>query len=269
MGWFRRRAEHRQSSYSELVIDALVARATGAANVKPTGTGTLEAAAGAYGRAFAAATVQGGGMVAEAITPEALMMIGRELIRAGEVLFAIEVDQAGARLVPAISWDVQGDYRPASWTYRAELPGPHTTTTRTLPADGVVHVRYAVHPREPWRGLAPLTVAYLAGRLDSELVHALGDEASGPRGALIPTPKPGDDPSMEKLRADIRTLAGAVATVESTADSWTGTPDGSPRSDWAPRRLGAAWPGSVVDAGTLSARAVAAACGVPLELADL
>ena len=194
MGWFRRKPENRQSSYTDLIVDHVVARASGSAGAKPTGTGTLEAAAGCYGRAFASATVVGGGMAAAALTPEILMLVGRELTRSGEVLLVIDVDQGDVRLIPAVSFDVEGDYRPSAWRYRCELPGPHTTTTRTVAADGVVHVRINVAPREPWRGRAPLQVAHLAGRLDAELAGALGDEAAGPRGSLLPLPVDGEDP---------------------------------------------------------------------------
>ena len=54
----------------------------------------------------------------------------------------------------------------------------------------------------------------LAGRLSSEVVKALADEASGPRGAFLPLPIDGQDPSIETLKSDIRSAAGKMLTAE-------------------------------------------------------
>ena len=56
-------------------------------------------------------------------------MIGRSLIRQGEILFAIEVRDGRVMLLPAASWDVRGGHDPASWTYRLTLGGPSRLTT--------------------------------------------------------------------------------------------------------------------------------------------
>ena len=216
-------------------------------------------APGAYGRALAAAEVSGDTAM-RTLTPGLLSMIGRELIRSGEIVLLIEADAAGVRLIPVSTWDVSGGYSPDSWRYQCSLSGPTREITRTVAGASVVHVRYATEPARPWKGLAPLGVARIAGRLDAEIAHAMGDEASGPRGALIPTPKDGADPSMVQLRSDIKKLAGAIATVESTAASWDGDSNTSPRTDWGPRRLGAAWPAAIVDGASLAFKVVAAVC---------
>ena len=54
-----------------------------------------------------------------------LSMIGRALIRQGEIVFAIEVRDGRVMLaIPASSWDVTGDVDPASWSYSLTLGGP-------------------------------------------------------------------------------------------------------------------------------------------------
>ena len=49
---------------------------------------------------------------------------------------------------------------------------------------------------------------------------ALADEASGPRGMLLPTPVDGNDPTITALKSDLRSLRGKVALVESTSSGW-------------------------------------------------
>ena len=97
---------------------------------------------------------------------------------------------------------------------------------------------------------------------------ALGDEASGPRGALLPVPNTdGEDLTVEKLKADITGLAGSVALVESMSRGWAG--DGSstrPTADWAMKRLGADPPASLVSLEERVALEAYSASGVPPSL---
>ena len=68
-----------------------------------------------------------------------LAMIGRALIRRGEILFAIDVVDGQLRLVPVASHDVFGDY--GRWTYRLNLAGPGSQAQRNrVPAEAVVHL---------------------------------------------------------------------------------------------------------------------------------
>lgn len=261
---FNRRAETRESGYTDLLVQAAVNRAKGTADATAAATGALESCAGAVGRAFAAAEVKGPPWARAALTPALMALAGRSLIRSGELVAAIDVTDGAVSLWPASSYDVQGGYRPESWTYRLNLSGPSVTMTRpTVPAEGVIHLRYAVEPVRPWAGIGPLQFANLAGRLSAETVAALGDEASDPRGAVLPLPVEGNDPTVAQLKADIKTLAGHVATVESTRTMHPGAPGSSPQDDWKPRRLGFAAPESLVDTAARAFLEVCAACGVP------
>ena len=61
-------------------------------------TGAVEAASALVGRAFASATLN---PAMPAVTPAILGIIGREIIRRGECVFAIDVDpETGLRLTP-------------------------------------------------------------------------------------------------------------------------------------------------------------------------
>ena len=244
MGWIKSlfTPEHRQDSYTDALVAAIQARSAGVDTAFPTATAALEACTGFIGRAFASAEVKGDDRGAlDALT---LSTIGRSMIRRGEYVAAIRVTRAGRiRLAPAASWDVTGSEDPESWRYRLELAGPGSQrSVSNLPPEGVVHIRYCVDPAAPWRGLAPLTIAALAGRLSAETSALLADEMSGPRGSLLPQPNiDGTDPAVEQLRADIAGLSGSLALVESQSDSY-GTDRGQGQSGndqgWNVKRIG-------------------------------
>ena len=88
-------------------------------------------------------------------------------------------------------------------SYRTSVYGPSGTTTRFLPAAGVVHLRYLVDARRPWCGVAPLTAATIAGRLSAETAAALADAEGGPRGNLLPLPVDGEDETSATRLANV------------------------------------------------------------------
>ena len=191
-----------------------------------------------------------------------MAMIGRALIRRGEIVLMIRVEGGEVRLLPAASHDIDGGPSPASWTYRCTIGGPERTHTYChVPADGVIHLQYSRDPEHPWRGYGPLQVAQLGGRLSAETAAMLADESSGPRGSLMPLPVAGDDPTITALKADLRKLAGKLATVESTQTMSAGA--APPRRDWEAKRIGADPPTALVALHEAASREVLAACGVP------
>ena len=262
------KSEQRESSFTDALIAQIVSQASGGTLARPSGTGALEASASIIARCFAAAQISGPPHFVAALGPSTLSMIGRSLIRQGQIVFAIEVAGGRVMLTPAASWDVEGDSDPASWRYRLVLGGPSRLTTLSpVLGEGVVHVRLQADPEQPWRGVAPLASAAIAGRLSAETMQALADEASGPRGMLLPTPVDGNDPTIAALKADIRSLRGKVALVESTSSGWAA--DGSqqrPRGDWESRRLGAAPGAALIQQADLASREVYSACGIPLSV---
>ena len=117
----------------------------------------------------------------------------------------MEVRGGRLMLIPASSWDVHGDVDPASWTYRLTLGGPsRLTTIDPVAAGSMVHIRLQADPENPWRGVSPLASAAIAGRLSAETMQALSDEASGPRGMLLPIPTDGNDPTTTTLKSDLK-----------------------------------------------------------------
>ena len=202
---FQWRETRADSSYTDALVAAITANAGGKSTAFPTATAALEACAGLVGRAFASASIQGApDHVTEAVSPALLNLAGRALIRRGEILFAIDVFDGELYLRPVSSHDIHGDY--ARWIYRLNLAGPSEQITRDrVPSEGVCHIMYANDPETPWRGVSPLGVAQLAGRLSAETVAALADEASGPRGSFLPLPRTdGQDGTIAALKGDIK-----------------------------------------------------------------
>ena len=151
--------EHRESA-TDAIVSALISQA-GGSSVPPSveALGAVEAAAGLWSRAFASATVEPTTPATLALTPTVLAAIGRGLAARGEAVFEVEVNGA-VQLTQASSWKVSGGTRPETWRYAVELPLPSgKVSKRTLPADAVLHVRYATRPSKPWAGISPLGMA--------------------------------------------------------------------------------------------------------------
>ena len=262
----RRRLEQRaDSSYTDALVASITARAGGQTTAFPTATAALEACVGFVGRAFATAEIKAPGFATAALDPATLSMIGRALIRRGEILFLIRVDRDGLTLLPASSHDVSGGPDPASWEYRINVAGASRTHTYSRqPAESVLHICYGRDPEHPWRGYGPLQVAALAGRLSAETTAALADEASGPRGAFLPTPAPGEDSSIVKMKADIRSARGDLLLTQS--GDWNDA--GAAEAAWMVKRFGPAPPDGLVQLLDQSSKEVYAACGLSSALWD-
>ena len=263
--------ERREASgYTDLIVSALLSRASGGLLDTPQAVGALEVAAGIWQRAFQSAAVREPNARTGSIAPEMLGIIGRQLCRTGQAVFAIEVDGQHVKLLPVWSWDVHGGPDPASWWYRLDIAGPSSQTTIVRGAESVVHLRYAVDPAHPWIGLSPLAVAASTGRLAGLLEQALGDEAGTPRGTLITTPEgtgaagDGDDPDADPyaaIKGDLLRLKGDVALVESFA-AGAGDKGARPDRDWKPERLGANPPAALVELRGAVFDGVLGACGI-------
>ncbi len=236
--------------------------------------GAVEVAASHYARALAVASVE---PAIPALSPAVLSSIARRLIAGGESCHLIDVDGGAIRLTECSAWSVvAGGPRPETWRYQCETPGPHTTETRTVPADQTLHCRYATLAGQPWQGIAPLTLAGTTGRLARELERALADEVAGPVGSLIPLPVDAggetDDPDdaadpFATLKTMIAKLAGRVGLVETVAAGYAEGRAASPQDDWKPRRLGANPPVSLVDLRAAVEETVLSLCGIPPGLA--
>ena len=249
------------SSYTDALITAITANAKGQTTAFPASIGALEAAAGLVGRAFASAVVEtDSSAVLRALTPACLLLIGRSLIRRGEIVLYIDTTTGMLNLLPCQSHDVDGGPIPATWEYRCTVSGPERTFTFDhTPATGVVHLTYATSPETPWRGIGPLQAAQLTGRLAAETIAALADESSGPRGHLLGIPVDGQDPTVTQLRQDLKNMAGKVALLE-TGD-WGGAAGGG-MVNLKPERVGPEPTAALVELFKVSREDVLSACGI-------
>ena len=264
MKWpFRHQLETRESAYSDAVIAALVSRAEGKSLATPSATAALEACAGVVGRGFAASEVSGPDSIIQALTPSIMEMIGRSLIRRGEVVFLIDTMGGELKLLPTEAHDVDGGPDPSTWTYRLTLNGPSRTLTHDdIPSQSVLHFKYAVDPSTPYRGNGPIAVANLAGRLSAETVRALAEESSSPVGRLLGIPVDGGDATVAALKADIRDARGRTALIE-TGD-WGNA--GDSKVDLESRRFGPEPPASLVELISVASQEVYSAVGLNAAL---
>ena len=247
------------ASYTDVLVNALQAMASGR-EARPTATGALEACAGFVGRAFAGAVVDGPGYAVDALTPAFLALVGRSLVRRGELVCVVDTSAGRLALLPGHSHEVGGLPSPDTWRYRVTAGGPSQTVTYAgLDAASVCHFRYSVDPVSPWRGVGPIQAAWLSGRLSAETIQALGDEVSGSRGNLLPIPKDGEDDTIDELKADIRTLRGKTAFVEQ--GDW-GVPGGQNQAVWDVKRIGANPPQSLILQSQHASAEIMAAVGL-------
>ena len=258
--WTKKLETRSSGGYTATFLQALLARAEGKPQPLPLATGALEGAAGVVGRAgFSAAEVIGPPMLTQALNPYLLEMIGRSLIRRGELVFMIDTVGGRLQLLPADSWDVDGGPRPGEWMYRVTLSAPSGTETyEAMPASGVLHFRYCAEASRPWRGLSPMSVASIAGTLSAETANALGHESSGPVGKILGVPIDGDSATISKLREDIANARGRMAFLENS--DWGNANTGG--VDLEAKRFGAEPPQALVNLQDLASREILMACGL-------
>ena len=268
--WTKHETRESGGDFSDAVVRLIEAQAAGTA-ADASSTAAVEAAAGALSRAFASAKVVGPSWARDAVTPEFLAQVGRDLVRSGDSMHVITVDRAArVRLLPCSSWHFEGDADPDTWTVRATVYGPSTSTTRHLPFSGVIFAKWGSTPGQPYVGTGPLSWAHTTARLQSETERSLADEAGGPLAQLLAIPSDGgdggDDDPLSMLKVDIRTARGKALLVETSASGWAEGRSAAPQRDWKASRLGPHPPESMATIRGDSFQAVLAACGSPPSL---
>ena len=263
--------EKRNSVYSDAIISALLSSASGTTKGNPSALSGLEIAAGLWSRALSTARVEPDDLVTRAITPSFLAAVGRSIIRHGQSLWAISVNEGRVVLTPACSWGIVGGSDPSSWRYALELAGPSGSESVNLPREAVLDFQFGHDPDRPWAGVPPLGFAASSAASAAGLEQRLSEELSGPVAHLLPIPADGGDGSqndpLAQLKADIAGAKGSSILLETTAGGYGEGKAAAPASDWTPKRLGAAPPDVLAKLRAEGAAAVISACGVPPSLA--
>ena len=276
MRWpWQQKMERRQSQpFTDAILTALASGVSGDA-ASPAASAALEAAAGHISRGFAVATVEDvPDHVGNALTPDLMALIGRDLIRRGESLFLIEVDGAGLALRPAGSWDVRGGWKRSEWFYRLDLFGPSGNAARLVPSASVLHFQYAVDPARPWLGVSPLGWANESGALHAGVTNALRGDMRAAAASVIPmppgeTPEDEDDDPLAGLKTALKAAGGKSIFVETTAGAHGADYRDRPTQDWQQKRLGPAPPESLGQLLDSTANHVLSASGVDPLVAGL
>ena len=275
--WQRPAVEHR-SSYTDQVVTAILASASGGGVRPALATAALETVASMYGSALAACEVSGPSVVTRALDATWRASVASGLVRNGQALYLIDADpSSGLALAPVSHWDVHGGPERATWLYRCQMAGPSTTAWRTRSAGGCLHLRWLTDPRAPWAGVSPLQHAADTGSLAGWIEKRLSEESSGPVGAFLPVAKYDADPDaaldddaddpLAALRRDIGAARGQTLLVE-TALASADSPASAPRKDYQVARFGANPPRDLVELREQVTRDIGAACGVPRALLD-
>ena len=274
--WSTAKRERRSSFFTDAVVQYLETEATGTAEARPATAAAVEAAAGIWSRAFASAAVENAPAdVAAAVSPDVLGMIGRQLIRAGEIVFAIDLSAGGLRLSPSSSCNMQGlTSDPSGWTYELDDAGPTGQRRRVLTSDGVVHCRYATDPTAPWRGVSPIVGASSTASILARSERALSQDARASVGYFLPSPigaentadEDADDTQLGELLGRMKSLAGRLMLVDSMSSGWGSGRDAAPGADWRQQRLGPTPDATLAALRTEASLAVISACGVPISL---
>ena len=236
--WTRSTENYQDSSYTDGLVAALIRQVRGSTSkTLVSESGALESASGLVGRSFAAAGVTGDAMYTRALNPSIMELIGRAVVRRGEIVLYLDTSHDGLSLIPVSTHSVDGNFHPSSWSYDLSLPGPgQLTSVAPVQADGVLHFRMNCDPETPWRGRSPLTVARAVADLLSSVSNYLIEESNAPRGQFLATPVDGADETISELKADIKTAAGAVLMVESMTNDFD--QGGRSAGEWKTQHFG-------------------------------
>lgn len=260
MGWFSPgKLQQRAETYTGLVLDAIRARRTSETSLDSQATAAVEFGVGLYARAFMSAAVD---PMVPALSPEYLAGIARDLLVSGNHVAAIMVSRRdGVMLHRAATWDIDGDYDPATWMYDIDLNGPSRQRRFRATHEEVVHIRINASSTRPWVGESPLTLAGVSAELLAKAEGNLKDEMSTKNVKLLTHPN--HFASIDALKTDIGAGAGKILPVTGGAGgSWKSQSTG----DWGQVRLGPDPQSAAVQLRGAVAADVVSALGIPSGL---
>ena len=247
-----------RAGFADIVVAGLEATIGGTSG-NLMATGALEVCAGLWGRALAAARVEG----AAVLTARIRHQIGRDLIRNGESVHLIDTSNGRLRLEPVAQHQVL-----RGWRFDLHLAQPDgTMLRRNVARDSVLHVLWSRDAQRPWEGVSPLGAAALLAKLAAGTETKLGEDLATPTAHLLPTPTDGGATSLDSLRADIGNARGKAVLAQGTSSGWEeGRTQAGTNKDWQSSRLGPEIPEQLRALYGDVLGAVAQVCGIPASL---
>ena len=259
MRWPWRKPEVRSSSYADKIVSQILSSAGG------TGEGSalaaIETSARLWGAGLSSATVKPDNAALRSVSPVVLDAVGRALCRSGESLHIITVRGGRVMLTPISLWEVHGSDDPATWTYRCTVSGPDVTRLVTLPAESVIHIKYAPHASRPWAGRSPMQMAADTARAAGLLEHATSEEMTFTQKQLLsPRRNQGDYGMADSMSPD------QITKIVEAFAAHTGSGAFVVPGDLEPRRLGPAPPDSFALLRDRFERSILSIHGIPPAL---
>ena len=245
MRWPWSRPEAR--NYTESRVSEAVSNAAGQSASRKVAA--VEAAAGAWERAFASANCP-------SIPAHVLAVMGRALLLRGQFV----AHRNGTRWDVSDSWDIRGDT--GHWQYRLSIAAPTTTLSRVANWESVLNVRIGAEPSRPWEGCSPLANSAATRDVLAEVERSLSEEHRCPVGSVIAVSDPEQNADVA---ATIGGLRGRVLLTEQSEGDLIGEGAGA-RNAWTPQRLGPNPDAETISARTAVEKSIYAASGIPPEL---
>ena len=252
------RTEVRSANYTDQVIAQIMASASGSSD--GSALAAIETAARIWGAGLSSATVKPDNLALRAVSPAILDGIGRSLCRDGQSLHAISVRNGAVALTPCANWTVQGDADPASWLYLCTLNGPSTSRAITLPADSVLHIRYAAPASRPWAGRSPMQMAADTARASARLEHATAEELNFTQQQILSPRRNPNEYGTDSLTPDL------ITKIVESFSAHTGSGAMIVPGDLEPRRLGPSPPDSFALLRDRFERSILSMHGIPPSL---
>lgn len=209
---FSKKTETRSSMAAGYTASILAARESYISGVSGIAelTATVQTCVTLWESAFALADVTG----TDLLDRKTMALIARSLALRGETVLLIR-----DRLIPCADWDLSTkDGIPRA--YRVTVSEAGGSTSTTVLAAEVLHVRLGVDPVAPWTGQAPLRRVSLTASLLHEIETALRDTwQSAPIGSQIAHMPEGSASDMAAMRSAFKGRRGAALIVEGVAQA--------------------------------------------------
>ncbi|PTV95861.1 phage portal protein [Rhodobacter aestuarii] len=208
---FKRKLEKRDvaTGYTAAILAARESYIAGVSGIAEL-TATVQTCVTLWESAFALADVTG----TDLLDRKTMALIARSAAIRGESVLLIR-----DRLIPCADWDLSTrDGIPRA--YRVSISEAGGSTSQTVLAGEVIHLRLGVDPVAPWTGQAPLRRSSLTASLLQEVETALRDTwQNAPMGSQIAHMPEGSASDMAAMRAALKGRRGASLVVEGVAQA--------------------------------------------------